>query len=137
MKNIHGLELGFSLASPPEHLSHLVPAQDLAVLLVPPNAAEGVEVLVQLQGVPGDDHQTLFNHGHLQVERHEFKEANVKSVITNSCDNASPEGGLIFLRRRNYADIDIAFLMDFSCGTEVHAQDMILQKCKIFSWPFP
>lgn len=66
-KNTHGLEPSFSLASPPEHLLHLVSAQSLAVLLVPPNAAERVKILVELQDVSGIDHYALFYHYHLQI----------------------------------------------------------------------
>jgi hypothetical protein len=55
---------------------------------------------------------------HLQAVRHGSEDADINAVITNHCYGASPEGGLIFHIRGDYTDIDIdiAFLMAFSCG---------------------
>ena len=70
----------------------------VAVFLVPPNVVERIKILGELQDVSGVDHHTQFYHCHLQIERHEFEDADVKALITNSFNGASPVGSLILHR---------------------------------------
>jgi len=60
-------------------------------------------------------------------------------VIMDFCNRFSPEGDLIFCGRGDYADIDVASIMVFSCGPrskDEHTQLIPLQKRQILLGTF-